>query len=224
MHIFDHKTRVGPSNWHKLGEGNRAARGPLFRAHVDQSYAGAELVLRRHFPEEADELLHRRYQIINVLTRPPRLLRLSTAALASISHVDNLNAILYPSRTNLQTGRSGDRSKPSTKIPSPWQTRARYRTRTSWRRLSCTRRDRGMRRGRCFPTTRTSGTLRMPRSPTRRYSSSALIRPRRPDLHDVSHTLLLRTPIWRTVDIVRVLRLGLWYFMMISAPNSLLRS
>lgn len=68
IHIFDHKVRVGPSNWHKLGEGNRATRGPLFRAHVDQSYAGAELVLRRHFPDEADDLIKRRYQIINVRT------------------------------------------------------------------------------------------------------------------------------------------------------------
>ncbi|KAI0196026.1 hypothetical protein EV127DRAFT_497347 [Xylaria flabelliformis] len=91
VHIFDHKTRVGPSNWHKLGEGNRATRGPLFRAHVDQSYAGAELVLRRHFPEEADELLKRRYQIINVLPHPPRLSATLVLHLFSPhSHVDGL--------------------------------------------------------------------------------------------------------------------------------------
>ena len=36
------------------------------RAHVDQSYDGAEMVLRRWFPDEADDLVKRRYQIINV--------------------------------------------------------------------------------------------------------------------------------------------------------------
>lgn len=71
--IFDHKTRCGPSNWHKLGKGNRSSRGPLLRAHVDQSYDGAELVLRRWFPEEADELVKKRYQIINVRLLSPRM-------------------------------------------------------------------------------------------------------------------------------------------------------
>ncbi|KAI8630660.1 hypothetical protein F5Y19DRAFT_483999 [Xylariaceae sp. FL1651] len=99
VHIFDHKTRTGPSNWHKLGEGNRTTRGPLFRAHVDQSYAGAELVLRRHFPDEADELLQRRYQIINVW-RPIKTIHkdpLAVADAASIPDSDLVAAsILYP--------------------------------------------------------------------------------------------------------------------------------
>lgn len=69
--MFDHRTRCGPSNWHSLGKGNTEARGPLLRAHVDQSYDGAEMVLRRWFPEEADELVKRRYQIINVGSPPP---------------------------------------------------------------------------------------------------------------------------------------------------------
>ncbi|KAI0593645.1 hypothetical protein F4775DRAFT_577257 [Biscogniauxia sp. FL1348] len=66
--IFDHKTRSGPSHWHRLGENNRAARGPLLRAHVDQSYDGAEIVLRRHFPREgeAEELMTRRWMIVNI--------------------------------------------------------------------------------------------------------------------------------------------------------------
>ncbi|KAI1491546.1 hypothetical protein F5X96DRAFT_693241 [Biscogniauxia mediterranea] len=67
--VFDHKTRSGPSHWHRLGENNRAARGPLMRAHVDQSYDGAEIVLRRHLPhDEAEELLiaRRRWMIVNV--------------------------------------------------------------------------------------------------------------------------------------------------------------
>ena len=66
--FFDHRTRYGPSDWHSLGKGNVNSRGPLMRAHVDQSYDGAELLLRRLFPDEADELVKRRYQIINVST------------------------------------------------------------------------------------------------------------------------------------------------------------
>ncbi|KAI0542947.1 hypothetical protein GGR58DRAFT_509783 [Xylaria digitata] len=99
IHIFDHKVRVGPSNWHKLGEGNRVTRGPLFRAHVDQSYAGAELVLRRHFPDEADSLLKRRYQIINIW-RPIKTIYKDPLAVAdarSVPDSDLLAAsILYP--------------------------------------------------------------------------------------------------------------------------------
>ncbi|KAI0206376.1 hypothetical protein F4808DRAFT_469548 [Astrocystis sublimbata] len=106
VYIFDHKTRVGPSNWHKLGEGNRATRGPLHRAHVDQSYAGAELVLRRHFPEEADELLTRRYQIINVW-RPIKTIYKDPFAVAdarSVPESDLLAAsILYPAGSRDET-------------------------------------------------------------------------------------------------------------------------
>ncbi|EAQ84336.1 hypothetical protein CHGG_08350 [Chaetomium globosum CBS 148.51] len=70
IHIFNHKVRRGPTQWHHLGlDGNNLAnRGPVTRTHVDQSYTGAELRLRWEFPdpEEADELLERRYQIINI--------------------------------------------------------------------------------------------------------------------------------------------------------------
>ncbi|KAK7957125.1 uncharacterized protein PG986_006347 [Apiospora aurea] len=65
VRIFDHKVRRGPSHWHQLGENNTMSRGPLHRVHVDQSYHGAELVLQRHFPNEADGLKARRWQIIN---------------------------------------------------------------------------------------------------------------------------------------------------------------
>ncbi|KAL2213157.1 hypothetical protein CC79DRAFT_1345707 [Sarocladium strictum] len=68
VHIFNHKVRRGPTQWHHLGFSNLANRGPVTRTHVDQSYAGAELRLRHEFParEEAEALLKRRYQIINV--------------------------------------------------------------------------------------------------------------------------------------------------------------
>ncbi|KAK8079598.1 hypothetical protein PG997_007416 [Apiospora hydei] len=66
VRIFDHKVRRGPSHWHQLGENNTLSRGPLHRVHVDQSYHGAELVLQRHFPDEADGLKAKRWQIVNV--------------------------------------------------------------------------------------------------------------------------------------------------------------
>ncbi|KAI1775421.1 hypothetical protein F4818DRAFT_441517 [Hypoxylon cercidicola] len=97
--IFDHKTRCGPSNWHKLGKGNRSARGPLLRAHVDQSYAGAELVLRRWFPDEADELVKKRYQIINLWRPIKPILKdpLAVADATSIADSDLVAAsIVYP--------------------------------------------------------------------------------------------------------------------------------
>jgi hypothetical protein len=68
IQIFNHKVRRGPTQWHHLGQNNLANRGPVTRTHVDQSYTGAELRLRWEFPDpkEADELLKRRYQIINI--------------------------------------------------------------------------------------------------------------------------------------------------------------
>lgn len=66
VHIFNHKVRRGPTQWHHLGFSNLANRGPVTRTHVDQSYDGAELRLRWEFPGEADELVKKRYQIINV--------------------------------------------------------------------------------------------------------------------------------------------------------------
>ncbi|OAA61763.1 hypothetical protein SPI_04622 [Niveomyces insectorum RCEF 264] len=67
--IFEHKVRRGLPNWHTLGPGNASKRGPLFRAHVDQSYSGARFLVRWFFPDEAEALLQRRWQIVN-LWRP----------------------------------------------------------------------------------------------------------------------------------------------------------
>ncbi|KAH7329630.1 hypothetical protein B0I35DRAFT_448654 [Stachybotrys elegans] len=66
VHIFNHKVRRGPTQWHHLGLKNLANRGPVTKTHVDQSYQGAERRLRWEFPNEADELVKQRYQIINV--------------------------------------------------------------------------------------------------------------------------------------------------------------
>ena len=66
VHVFDHKVRRGPTNWHSIKENNRLQKGPLRRAHIDQSYDGAFMVLKKHLPEEADSLMKKRFQIINV--------------------------------------------------------------------------------------------------------------------------------------------------------------
>jgi hypothetical protein len=66
IHIFNHKVRRGPTQWHHLGFDNLKNRGPVTKTHVDQSYAGAELRLRYDLPDEAEELLKKRYQIINI--------------------------------------------------------------------------------------------------------------------------------------------------------------
>jgi len=66
IHIFNHKVRRGPTQWHHLGFSNLKNRGPVTKTHVDQSYAGAEIRLRWELPSESDELLKHRYQIINI--------------------------------------------------------------------------------------------------------------------------------------------------------------
>ncbi|KAF2036108.1 hypothetical protein EK21DRAFT_96090 [Setomelanomma holmii] len=66
INIFNHKVRRGPTQWHHLGFNNLRNRGPVTKTHVDQSYNGAELRLRWEFPDEADQLVKRRYQIINI--------------------------------------------------------------------------------------------------------------------------------------------------------------
>ncbi|KAK8091151.1 hypothetical protein PG994_000656 [Apiospora phragmitis] len=86
--IFDHKVRRGPSHWHQLGESNTASRGPLHRVHVDQSYHGAELVLQRCFPDKADELKARRWQIINVW-RPIKTVHQNPLAVADARSVSD---------------------------------------------------------------------------------------------------------------------------------------
>ncbi|KAK3395422.1 hypothetical protein B0T20DRAFT_359563 [Sordaria brevicollis] len=65
---FDHRVRRGPSDWHDIPVYNVRHRGPLHRAHVDQSYAGAEMVLREKVAD-ADQvgvLMQRRWGIVNV--------------------------------------------------------------------------------------------------------------------------------------------------------------
>lgn len=62
-YVFNHAIRRQPV---EAADGSVPGRGPTYNAHIDQSYADAPNRVRRYFPDEADELLKKRYQIINV--------------------------------------------------------------------------------------------------------------------------------------------------------------
>ncbi|KAF4510857.1 hypothetical protein G6O67_002716 [Ophiocordyceps sinensis] len=65
IHIFDHTVRrAGPD----------APRAPVTRVHIDQTAPSVAKRVRRYFPDDADELLRRRYRLVNVwrpLNRDP---------------------------------------------------------------------------------------------------------------------------------------------------------
>ncbi|KXH66562.1 hypothetical protein CSAL01_10736 [Colletotrichum salicis] len=101
--IFNHQIRRGPANWHSLGERNTEHRGPLHKAHVDQSYDGAVMMARHHLgADEAEKLLDkekRRFQIINIW-RPIETVRRDPLAVAdgtTVAEEDLVpGAIIYP--------------------------------------------------------------------------------------------------------------------------------
>ncbi|KAK3319413.1 hypothetical protein B0H66DRAFT_268453 [Apodospora peruviana] len=101
--IFDHKVRRGPTHWHNLGVNNLANRGPVTRVHVDQSYDGAEMVLRRWLPDEADELAKRRYQIINVW-RPIKTILKDPIAVADANSIPETDLVPAKSMYDQYTG------------------------------------------------------------------------------------------------------------------------
>ncbi|KAH7110598.1 hypothetical protein B0J11DRAFT_599322 [Dendryphion nanum] len=92
VHIFNHKVRRGPTQWHHLGFNNLRNRGPVTKTHVDQSYVGAERRLRWEFPEEADELVKRRYQIINIW-RPVKTILKDPIAVADAESVPDADLV-----------------------------------------------------------------------------------------------------------------------------------
>lgn len=62
IHIFDHTIRRQPKDERSPAA---AFRGPVRRVHIDQSYTASEQRVTHHLPEDADELLQKRFQIIN---------------------------------------------------------------------------------------------------------------------------------------------------------------
>lgn len=90
--IFDHTIRRA---------GGDQLRGPVQRVHIDQSYSASKNRVAHHLPDEAEELLKGRYQIINVW-RPIKTILKDPLAVADAHTVpdDDLVPIglIYPDR------------------------------------------------------------------------------------------------------------------------------
>ncbi|VBB74927.1 Putative protein of unknown function [Podospora comata] len=98
VYIFDHTIRRGSQD-------NRAPdagfRGPVRSVHVDQSYEASRQRVRYHLPDEADELLGKRFQIINVWRPIKTIFRdpLGVADAHSVPDSDLIGAaLIYPDR------------------------------------------------------------------------------------------------------------------------------
>ena len=79
----------------------RTLRGPVQRVHIDQSYAAAKSRVPHHLPEDADELLKHRVQIINVW-RPIKTVQRDPLAVAEANSVNDdslvITKLIYPNR------------------------------------------------------------------------------------------------------------------------------
>jgi hypothetical protein len=95
--IFDHTIRRNVPG----GENKPTSRGPVQAVHIDQSYKAAASRVPHHLPEEADELLKGRHQIINVW-RPIKTVERDPLALAEASTVFDsdlvVTELIYPNR------------------------------------------------------------------------------------------------------------------------------
>ncbi|KAK3309257.1 uncharacterized protein B0T15DRAFT_430722 [Chaetomium strumarium] len=96
--IFDHTVRQGK----RPGEQSGATfRGPVQMVHIDQSYRASVNRVRYHLPEEAEELLQKRFQIINVWRPIKTILKdpLGVADARSVAESDLVGAaLIYPDR------------------------------------------------------------------------------------------------------------------------------
>jgi hypothetical protein len=97
IYIFDHTIRR-----QKPGSTtNRAIRGPVQRVHIDQSYRAALSRVPHHIPDDAEELLKGRVQIINVWRPIKPVLRdpLGVAEAHSVPDSDLVpTPLIYPDR------------------------------------------------------------------------------------------------------------------------------
>ncbi|KAH6662021.1 hypothetical protein B0J14DRAFT_663003 [Halenospora varia] len=96
--IFDHTIRrPNPSATAETA----ALRGPVQRVHIDQSYKAGPERVKHHLPEEAEELLKHRYQIINVW-RPIKTIKKDPLAIADARSVKDSELVpiglIYPDR------------------------------------------------------------------------------------------------------------------------------
>lgn len=81
--VFDHTIRRAPVD---RRDGTTQFRGPEKRVHIDQSYSASEDRVKFHLPDEAEELLKKRFQIINVSPHHIILLAFSLFAMVNYSH------------------------------------------------------------------------------------------------------------------------------------------
>ncbi|KAF2815512.1 7alpha-cephem-methoxylase P8 chain related protein [Mytilinidion resinicola] len=96
--IFDHTIRRATSDARNIAG---QLRGPARRVHIDQSYAASENRVKHHLPDEANELLKKRFQIINVWRPIKTILRdpLTLADAHSVPDSDLIPAkLIYPDR------------------------------------------------------------------------------------------------------------------------------
>ncbi|KFZ03311.1 hypothetical protein V502_11055 [Pseudogymnoascus sp. VKM F-4520 (FW-2644)] len=96
--IFDHTIRRAAAD---SRDGTTQLRGPGKRVHIDQSYQASENRVKYHLPDEADELLKKRFQIINVW-RPIKTILKDPLALADAHSVPDSDlvpvSLIYPDR------------------------------------------------------------------------------------------------------------------------------
>ncbi|KAI8277991.1 hypothetical protein K4K60_006568 [Colletotrichum sp. SAR11_57] len=96
--IFDHTIRRQPPS---AATQDRVSSGPVQRVHIDQSYKAALSRVPHHLPEDAEELLKGRVQIINVWRPIKTVLRdpLAVAEAGSVSDSDLVvTDLIYPNR------------------------------------------------------------------------------------------------------------------------------
>ncbi|KAK3671634.1 hypothetical protein LTR78_008557 [Recurvomyces mirabilis] len=97
--IFDHTVRRHDDDQRKAG--GVQLRGPVRRVHIDQSYSASEQRVTHHLPDEAEELLKKRFQIINVW-RPIKTIFKDPLGVADSHSVPDSDlvgtALVYPDR------------------------------------------------------------------------------------------------------------------------------
>ncbi|KAK1750128.1 amino acid permease-domain-containing protein [Echria macrotheca] len=97
--IFDHTIRRQQKD--RRASDGPPLRGPVERVHIDQSYEASLSRVAHHLPDEAEELLKNRVQIINVW-RPIKQIFRSPLAVASAPSVPDSDlvpvALIYPNR------------------------------------------------------------------------------------------------------------------------------
>lgn len=98
--IFDHTIRrQNPDDTSDAA--TASSRGPVQRVHIDQSYTAALSRVPYHLPEEADELVKGRVQLINVW-RPIKQVQRDPLAVAQADSVAEEDLVpvglIYPTR------------------------------------------------------------------------------------------------------------------------------